>query len=128
MRLIRDGEKGGKGYGGGGRERLLYLPLHCHYQNDSLPLGLTGLEVQVQATHGPIHSPGHPFSAVIARYHKQRLAKGLVNIDSIPLLVSFLFEKVVVCGHCLVTLSLTINETLKWLSSLPIRVVVVVTV
>ena len=23
-------------------------------------------------------------------------------------------------GHCLVTLSLTINETLKWLSSLPI--------
>ena len=25
-----------------------------------------------------------------------------------------------VCGHCLVTLSLTINDTLKWLSSLPI--------
>ena len=24
------------------------------------------------------------------------------------------------CGHCLVTLSLTINETLKWLPSLPI--------
>ena len=29
-------------------------------------------------------------------------------------------SKVVVCGYCLVTLSLTINETLKWLSSLPI--------
>ena len=29
-------------------------------------------------------------------------------------------SKVVVCGHCLVTLSLTINETLKWLSSAPI--------
>ena len=29
-------------------------------------------------------------------------------------------SKVVVCGHCLVTLSLTVNETLKWLSSLPI--------
>ena len=28
-------------------------------------------------------------------------------------------SKVVVCGHRLVTLSLTINETLKWLSSLP---------
>ena len=28
-------------------------------------------------------------------------------------------SKVVVCGHCLVTLSLTVNETLKWLSSLP---------
>ena len=29
-------------------------------------------------------------------------------------------SKVVVCGHCLVTLSLTINETLKWFSLLPI--------
>ena len=29
-------------------------------------------------------------------------------------------SEVVVCGHCLLTLSLTINETLKWLSSLPI--------
>ena len=28
-------------------------------------------------------------------------------------------SKVVVWGHCLVTLSLTINETSKWLSSLP---------
>ena len=29
----------------------------------------------------------------------------------IPLRLSFLFKKVVVCGHCLVTLSLTVNET-----------------
>ena len=29
-------------------------------------------------------------------------------------------SKFAVCGHGLVTLSLTINETLKWLSSLPI--------
>ena len=36
----------------------------------------------------------------------------------------------VVCGHCLVTLSLTIDETLKWLSSLSIlmQVILVVTV
>ena len=34
-RLIRDGEKGGRGYGGEGRGRLLYLSLHCHHQNDS---------------------------------------------------------------------------------------------
>ena len=33
---------------------------------------------------------------------------------------AFLGKKVVVCGLCLVPLSLTINETLKWLSSLPI--------
>ena len=35
VRLIRDGEKGGRGYGGGGRGRLLCLSLHCHHQNDS---------------------------------------------------------------------------------------------
>ena len=29
-------------------------------------------------------------------------------------------SKAVVCGHCLVTLFLTMNETLKWLSSPPI--------
>ena len=29
-------------------------------------------------------------------------------------------SKVMACGHCLVTLSLTINETLNWLASLPI--------
>ena len=34
--------------------------------------------------------------------------------------LSCLFKNVVICGHCLVTLSLTINETLKWLTSLPI--------
>ena len=42
------------------------------------------------------------------------------DLDSIPLRLSFLFKKVVVCGHFFVTLSLTINETLKWLPSLPI--------
>ena len=40
------------------------------------------------------------------------------NLGSIPLRLSSL-QKVVVCGCCLVTLSLTINETLKWLSLLP---------
>ena len=29
-------------------------------------------------------------------------------------------SKAVVCGHCFVTFSFTINETLKWLSSLPV--------
>ena len=31
---------------------------------------------------------------------------------SIPLRLSLLFKKVVLCGYCLVTLSLTVNETL----------------
>ena len=42
IRLIRVGEKGGKGYeggggggGGGGVEKIIYLSLHCHHQNDS---------------------------------------------------------------------------------------------
>ena len=35
IRLIRDGEKRGRGYGGGRRGRLLYLSLHCYHQDDS---------------------------------------------------------------------------------------------
>ena len=38
MRLIRDGEKAGKGGyggGGGGGGEIIYLSLHCHHQNDS---------------------------------------------------------------------------------------------
>ena len=42
------------------------------------------------------------------------------DLGSIPLRFSLLFKKVVVCGHCVVTVSLTINKTLKWLSSLSI--------
>ena len=34
-RLIRDGEKGGRGYGGGGKREIIYLSLHCHHQNDT---------------------------------------------------------------------------------------------
>ena len=41
------------------------------------------------------------------------------DFGSNPLRLSLL-SKVVVRGHCLVTLSLTVNEMLKWLSSLPI--------
>ena len=33
MRLIRDWEKGGRGYGGG--EKREVISLHCHRQNDS---------------------------------------------------------------------------------------------
>ena len=35
IRLIRDGAKRGRGYGGAGRGREIYLSLHCHHQNDS---------------------------------------------------------------------------------------------
>ena len=44
------------------------------------------------------------------------------DLGSNLLRLSFLFKSVVVCGNCLVTLSFTINETLKWLPPLPIIV------
>ena len=44
----------------------------------------------------------------------------VTDYSSIPFRLFLLFRKVVVCGLCLVTLSLTINETLNWPSSLPI--------
>ena len=34
MRLFRDGEKVGRGNGGGGKKEIIYLSLHCHHQND----------------------------------------------------------------------------------------------
>ena len=33
IRLIADGEKGGRGLGG--KREIIYLSLHCHHQNDS---------------------------------------------------------------------------------------------
>ena len=34
MRLIRDGEKGGKGVWRWGENEIIYLSLHCHHQTD----------------------------------------------------------------------------------------------
>ena len=34
MRLIRDGEKGGKRVWRWGKRKRIYLSLHCHHQND----------------------------------------------------------------------------------------------
>ena len=35
IRLIRDGEKWGKGVWRRGKREIIYLSLHCHNQNDS---------------------------------------------------------------------------------------------
>ena len=61
-------------------------------------------------------------SVLVSRFG---IAVSVVRLVSRGILLQIRFgspfsSKVVVCGHCLVTLSLTINETLKWLSSLPI--------
>ena len=34
VRLIRDGKKGGREYGGGEEREVMYLQLHCHHHND----------------------------------------------------------------------------------------------
>ena len=81
-----------------------------------------GVCVQIR----PLHSPA-PFpllsGGITSGGRQQGLWAGLKQrpgLGSIPLRLSFFMKKVVVCGHSLVTLSLTINETIKWLSSLPI--------
>ena len=53
------------------------------------------------------------FDLAVSRYAgKQK------DLGSIPLRLSFLFENCGLYRHCLMTLSITVNETLKWLSSL----------
>ena len=52
--------------------------------------------------------------------------KAVSRVTSVRIRFGSAFSsKVVVCGHCLVTLSLTINETLKWLALLPVLMQVV---
>ena len=83
----------------------------CMYQCSALPCVNTG----------HISTPESPGS-VVSRFGLavRRSAGKQKGYGSIPLRLSLLFKKVVVCGHCLVTLSFTINETSIWLSSLPI--------
>ena len=58
----------------------------------------------------PVHEPVWPSGKAGKRK----------DLGSIPLRLSFLFKKVVVCGHSLVTLSLTTYLNIKMLSSLPV--------
>ena len=57
------------------------------------------------------------FGAAVRRYSRE--AAKQKDLGSTPLRLSSVFKQLVICRHCLVTLSLTVNETLKWLSSLP---------
>ena len=83
-----DGEKGGKGVWRWGKREIIYLSLHCHHQNDScIKMGSDESHINI-----PVGSDGQS---------KRK------DLGSIPLRLSFLFKRVVVCGHCLVTLSIT---------------------
>ena len=59
---------------------------------------------------------GSPFLNFVSQF-------GLAGRQSASVQIRFgspFSSTIVVCGHCLATLSFTINETLQWLSSLPI--------
>ena len=94
-----------------------------------IPHDLSHLELHcVALTHpmGPIHSPALFLllsGGITSGGRQEGLWAGLKQkgIVSIPLRLTIFFKKVLVCGHSLVvTLSLTISDTLKWLSLLPI--------
>ena len=97
---------------------------------------VVGCSVQ-KAVYTPVvllKSPVVPHTWTISRFGPSgktlfRLVSEWTSVQ-FPRSGSPLSSKVVVCGHGLVTLSLTINETLNWLSSLPIlmQVILVVTV
>ena len=63
IRRIRDGEKGGKGYGGGGKREIMYISLHCHHQNDScIKVGSDESRINVSVgsdgqSHKTVHKP-----------------------------------------------------------------------
>ena len=67
MRLIRDGEKGGRGYGGGEKREIIYLSLHCHHQNDSCikmgSKGADGLVLPSRQLQRPVDRPWALFGA-----------------------------------------------------------------
>ena len=74
-----------------------------------------------------------PPQAAISGNSRLGLAEGRQSgkqkgLASIPLRLSFLFTKVVLCGHCLVTLSLTINKMAFIAAHLNAGVILVVTV
>ena len=139
IRLIRDGEKG--------KGEIIYLSrLHCHHQNDfCIKMGsdegqshkqcpqTTTFEGKGQPkrirtkvplftarpnrlTTAAILCPAvYIFTSVHDVSHRES-SECVANLSNTSQTLSS--SKVVVCGHCLVTLSgLTINETLKWLLS-----------
>ena len=59
MRLIRDVEKGGKGYGSEGKREIIFLSLHCHHQNDScIKMGSDGSHFNVSLiVRNKVHRP-----------------------------------------------------------------------
>ena len=89
-----------------------------------LQVGHTGTDTHRQArAYSRTHAGRHTYRHMHARTHARARAHTHIyaRIHTTHARIHTHTHKlVVVCGHCLVTLSFTIDETLKWLSSLPI--------
>ena len=81
-------------------------------------LGSPSLTVRTDSVGVKQHRTEHTWTVLrlklVSRFSPavRRSAGKQKDLGLNPLRLSLLFKKVVVCGHCLVTLSLTINETL----------------
>ena len=84
-----------------------------------------GNQVRCLFAGGPVYGSllGEKPDGLLNAYNGKALGRLVSGRTSVPFLgcSSSLSSEVVVCRHCLVTLSLTvINETIKRLSSLPV--------
>ena len=109
---------GGSGRGGGGKEGgvhcIAYICTHVHET-------LSNYAQPSSVRTRPIWSRVNKHRRTAGSNRVSRFGLAVGRRTSVRIRFGSPFSsKVVVCGHCLVTLSLTINETLKWLSSLPI--------
>ena len=65
VRLIRDGEMGGKGVWRWGEREIMYLSLHCHHQNDfCIEMGSDESHFNVS-----VGSDGHSHKTVSTNYN-----------------------------------------------------------
>ena len=107
-------------------QRRRHVHLKSHREDDTMPwtntLSHYTKACQLINIKPPTHPPGYNIIYIFVSGFGLAVGVRLVSRGtSVRIRFDSPFSsKIVVCGHCLVPLSLTINEILKWLSSLPI--------
>ena len=123
------GEGGGKGVWRWGYREIIYLSLHCHHQNDfCIKVGSDESHFNVSLI---VRDKGTRQCPQTTTFLKRKESRSNIEPRSFRLpayrltvrpnrlsnaWLNCCLQNFVVCGHCLVPLSLTINETLKRLS------------